>query len=117
MRRRLEADEAGIVGGVVQGRSTMARPWKDGLHMPQIDDLADRVERLLIRYDELKRTNGLLQQQLATVTHERDSLRSRLNAARHRIDTLLERLPDAAPATAAATPASAADGGEGVLKA
>lgn len=91
--------------------------------MPQIDDLADRVERLLIRYDELKRTNGLLQQQLATVTHERDSLRSRLNAARHRIDTLLERLPEAgavvptvAPADAAGRTDADADA-EGALKA
>ena len=39
------------------------------------------------------------------MTHERDNLRSRLNAARGRIDALLERLPhesepgDAAPAT------------------
>ena len=89
--------------------------------MPQIDDLADRVERLLIRYDELKRTNGLLQQQLATVTHERDSLRSRLNAARHRIDTLLERLPEAVSAVPAVAPADAADrtdaDAEGALKA
>jgi len=34
-----------------------------------------------------------LEQQLASVTQERDSLRSRLNAARGRIDSLLERLP------------------------
>ena len=42
---------------------------------------------------ELQRTNALLEQQLAGVTQERDSLRSRLNAARGRIDALLERLP------------------------
>lgn len=63
--------------------------------MPHLDDLADRVERLLMRHEELKRTNALLEQQLATVSHERDSLRSRLNAARARIDALLERLPEA----------------------
>ena len=51
------------------------------------------IERLLLRHDELKRTNALLEQQLASVTHERDNLRSRLNAARGRIDALLERLP------------------------
>ena len=61
--------------------------------MSKIEDLADRVERLLLRHDELQRTNTLLEQQLATVTHERDNLRSRLNAARSRIDALLERLP------------------------
>jgi len=61
--------------------------------MATIDDLVDRVERLLLRHDELKRTNALLEQQLVSVTHERDSLKSRLAAARARIDALLERLP------------------------
>lgn len=61
--------------------------------MPTLEDLADRVERLLLRHDELKRTNQLLEQQLAAVAQERDSMRSRLSAARARIDALLERLP------------------------
>lgn len=85
--------------------------------MPQIDDLADRVERLLIRYEELKRTNALLQQQLTAVTQERDSLRSRLHAARHRIDTLLERLPEAQPAAPSAPQQGDDAAAEGVLKA
>jgi chromosome segregation ATPase len=68
--------------------------------MSKIEELADRVERLLLRHAELQRTSTLLEQQLATVTHERDNLRSRLNAARSRIDALLERLPvEAAPAS------------------
>ena len=51
---------------------------------------------------KLQRTNALLREQLAAVAHERDNLRSRLNAARSRIDVLLERLPrDAEPAPAA----------------
>ena len=61
--------------------------------MLSITDLVDRVERLLLRHEELKRTNALLQDQLHSITSERDSLRSRLNAARARIDALLERLP------------------------
>lgn len=61
--------------------------------MATVEDLADRVERLLLRHEELRRTSALLEQQLASATHERDSLRSRLNAARSRIDALLERLP------------------------
>jgi cell division protein ZapB len=61
--------------------------------MSKIEELADRVERLLLRHAELQRTNTLLEQQLAAVNHERDNLRSRLNAARSRIDALLERLP------------------------
>ena len=72
--------------------------------MSKIEELADRVERLLLRHDELQRTNALLEQQLTSVTHERDNLRSRLNAARSRIDALLERLPtDAVPAADSGT--------------
>lgn len=69
--------------------------------MSKIEDLADRVERLLLRHHELQRTNALLEQQLASVANERDNLRSRLNAARARIDTLLERLPAEANAVPA----------------
>ena len=61
--------------------------------MSKIEELAERVERLLLRHAELQRTNALLEQQLVAVTHERDNLRSRLNAARSRVDALLERLP------------------------
>jgi cell division protein ZapB len=61
--------------------------------MATLDDLAERVERLLVRHEELKRANALLEQQLGTVTAERDSLKSRLSAARGRIDALLSRLP------------------------
>ncbi len=61
--------------------------------MSKIEELADRVERLLLRHAELRRTSALLEQQVAAVTHERDNLRSRLNAARGRIDALLDRLP------------------------
>jgi len=61
--------------------------------MATIEDLADRVERLLLRHEELQRTNALLTTQLGTVTSERDNLRSRLNAAKSRIDVLLQRLP------------------------
>ena len=63
----------------------------------QIEQIAERVERLLVRYDELQRTNALLAQQVTTLTHERDSLKSRLSAARARVDALLERLPETAP--------------------
>lgn len=62
----------------------------------QIDQIAERVERLLVRYEELQRTNALLGAQVESLTQERDSLKSRLGAARARVDALLERLPDAA---------------------
>ena len=61
--------------------------------MPTLEDLVDRVERLLLRHEEQKRTNTLLEQQLAAVVAERDHLRARLGAARGRIDALIERLP------------------------
>ncbi len=61
--------------------------------MSRFDELAERIERLVLRHEELKRTNALLEQQLSSVTAERDSLRSRLLAARNRIDALIERIP------------------------
>jgi uncharacterized protein (TIGR02449 family) len=67
--------------------------------MTKLHELADRVERLVLRHDELKRTNALLTQELATLAAERDNLRSRLSAARSRIDALLERLPVDTPGT------------------
>ncbi len=65
--------------------------------MSTLEDLAERVERLVLRHDELKRAHALLEQQLGAVSSERDSLRSRLTAARTRIDTLLARLPAGRP--------------------
>jgi len=61
-----------------------------------LDQIAERVERLLLRHEELQRTNQLLHQQILTLQSERDSLKSRLNAARARIDALLDRLPPGA---------------------
>lgn len=61
--------------------------------MTKLHDLAERVDRLVLRHEELKRTSQLMEQQLQAVTVERDSLKSRLAAARARIDALLARLP------------------------
>ncbi len=65
----------------------------------QIDQIAERVERLLVRYEELQRTNALLSAQVEALAQERDSLKSRLGAARARVDALLERLPEAMGST------------------
>lgn len=46
-----------------------------------------------MRYEELLRTNAALNQQIDTLTQERDSLKSRLSAARARVDALLDRIP------------------------
>jgi cell division protein ZapB len=61
--------------------------------MATLQDLATRIDRLLLRHEELERTNRLLLEQVAALSGERDNLKSRLSAARTRIDTLLERLP------------------------
>jgi uncharacterized protein (TIGR02449 family) len=76
---------------------------------PLIEQVAERVERLLVRHDELRRTNELLAQQVQALTHERDNLKSRLMAARARVDSLIDRLPAAASVL---PPEPAADGRE-----
>lgn len=60
---------------------------------PSLDLIAERVERLLVRHEELQRTNNLLTDQVLALTQERDLLRLRLQAARARVDALIERLP------------------------
>ncbi len=81
------------------------RPFDpDMANLSQTDLIAERVERLLVRYGELQRTNALLVQQLELLTHERDSLKSRLGAARARVDALLERLPESLASTPKDTP-------------
>lgn len=57
-----------------------------------IDQIAERTERLLLRHQELQRTNELLEQQVQALSTERDSLKSRLAAARSRMNALIERL-------------------------
>lgn len=58
-----------------------------------LDPLIERVERLLVRYEELQRTNALLAEQVESLRRERDLMASKLAAARARINALLERLP------------------------
>ncbi len=72
--------------------------------MPTLEDLSERVERLLLRHQELKQTQALLEQQVVALIDERDVLRMRLNAARDRIDVLLGR--GAAPASVVGTSAA-----------
>jgi cell division protein ZapB len=76
--------------------------------MSRLPDLAERIDRLVLRHEELVRTNTQLEQQLHAATAERDSLRSRLAAARSRIDALLERLPPPPEATPPAAAEEAA---------
>ena len=65
----------------------------DMTNLTTVDQIADRVEHLLLRHEELQKTNALLQQQVLAISHERDLLKSKLAAARSRVDALIERLP------------------------
>ena len=59
-----------------------------------IELLSERVDRLLLRHDELQRTNALLQQQVMALAHERDMLKQQHVLAQQRLDALLARLPE-----------------------
>ena len=74
--------------------------------MASFEALLDRLDRLLLRYDEAQRRQALLESQVEALTLERDSLRSRLAAARGRIDSLLDRLPADSGSTPVAEPPS-----------
>ncbi len=69
-----------------------------------LDQISDRLERLLLRHEELQKTNALLQTQLLEVQQERDSLKSRLAAARARVNALLQRLPAESTTVPSSTP-------------
>jgi len=58
-----------------------------------IDQIAERVDRLLLRHEELQRTNALLLQQVQQLTQERDQWRTRCQLVKQRVDALIERLP------------------------
>jgi len=75
----------------------VALKWRAMPYHPILDHVAERVERLLLRHEELQRTNALLSEQVEALTQERNSLKSRLSAARARVDALLERLPETLP--------------------
>lgn len=65
--------------------------------MTRLSDLAERIDRLVLRHEELSRTNALLNQQVLALQAERDNLKSRLAAARTRVEALLDRLPTDPP--------------------
>jgi FtsZ-binding cell division protein ZapB len=59
-----------------------------------IEQLTERVDRLLLRHEELQRTNALLQQQVQALAHERELLKQQHKLAQQRLDALLARLPE-----------------------
>ncbi|MFE8644064.1 hypothetical protein ACFX58_03150 [Sphingomonas sp. NCPPB 2930] len=63
-----------------------------------LDQIAERVERLLLRHAEMQRTQQAMARQIEALTLERDALKTRLHTARHRLDALIDRLPPDPPA-------------------
>ena len=59
-----------------------------------IEQITERVDRVLLRQEELQRTKALLTQQVHALTQERDLLKAKLNAAKQRLDAVLAELPD-----------------------
>lgn len=57
------------------------------------DSVADRVELLLAKYEELLCAHHLLHAQLRDAIHERDSLQVHLQAAHAKINTLAAQMP------------------------
>jgi cell division septum initiation protein DivIVA len=63
-----------------------------------LEQITERVERLLLRHEELLRTNELLAEQLRQLGEERDGLRLKLQTALERIDAVLAQIPPATEA-------------------
>lgn len=59
------------------------------------DQMAARVERLLVRYEELHRTNTLQAQRIEALEAELALYRVRYATARQHLDELMARLPTA----------------------
>lgn len=54
--------------------------------------LTERIERLLARHEEFKRTIAALELEIRTLTLQRNDLQTRIDQANSRIDAVLERL-------------------------
>ena len=63
----------------------------------QLEQLTQRVERLLLRHEEVQRANALLQDELDACNRDRDMLKMRLSAAKQRMDAVIAGLPLPSP--------------------
>ena len=63
----------------------------------QLEQLTQRVERLLLRHEEVQRANPLLQDELDACNRDRDMLKMRLSAAKQRMDAVIAGLPLPSP--------------------
>ena len=60
----------------------------------ELDALSAKIEAALAVIEELRIENSVLQEQLQTVETERNFLRQRLEAARARLELLVQQLPE-----------------------
>lgn len=60
----------------------------------ELDALSAKIEAALAVIEELRIENSSLQEQLQTVETERNFLRQRLEAARARLELLVQQLPE-----------------------
>ena len=63
-------------------------------HAQQIQDLAQRLDRLLEATARLSAENTGLKQQLEQLTNERNALQGKTELVRHRVESMLGRLND-----------------------
>jgi uncharacterized protein (TIGR02449 family) len=63
-------------------------------HAQQIQDLAQRLDRLLEATARLAAENTGLKQQLEQLTNERNALQGKTELVRHRVESMLGRLND-----------------------
>lgn len=61
-------------------------------HTDLIDQIAQRTERLLLRHQQAQHELAALTEQVRALSLERDLLKSRLSAARARVDALIDRM-------------------------
>ncbi|HMU99504.1 MAG TPA: hypothetical protein PKD04_00395 [Rhodocyclaceae bacterium] len=62
----------------------------------ELDALEVKVEQILALVHRLRAENEVLRNQLATAETERLSLRQRINTARDRLESLVDKLPEEA---------------------
>ena len=60
---------------------------------PDLDSLEQKIEQVLAMYGHLRDDNRALREQLASLEQKNQSLVSRADAARTRLEALMEKLP------------------------
>lgn len=60
----------------------------------ELNALDDKIRQLLQLCQKLRKDNSALRQQLATVHNQTKLLEERIGAARTRLETLLEQVPE-----------------------